>query len=144
MSEPVTVLYAQGEARVDDALAEGGDLWLHLADLTRASGWALKPEGACLGEVCVPLPAGRRNRFVRDDGRDARFNLPELARLLDMPVVADSATRTWCFGESAPARGKQLDSLMAPDFTLPDLGGGMHALSDYRGKKVFLVAWASW
>jgi hypothetical protein len=144
MSESVTVLYARGEARIDDALAEGGDLWLRLDDLTRASGWALKPEGACLGEVCVPLPAGRRGRFVRDDGPDARFNLPELARMLDMPVVADSTTRTWCFGESAPARGKQRESLKAPDFTLPDLEGRAHALSDYRGKKVFLVAWASW
>jgi peroxiredoxin len=33
---------------------------------------------------------------------------------------------------------------MAPDFTLPDLDGRMHSLSDYRGKKVFLLAWASW
>jgi hypothetical protein len=144
MSGPVTVLYAHGAARVDDALAEGGDLWLRLDDLTRASGWALKPEGACLGDVCVPLPAAPRNRYVRGHGPDARFNLPELARLLDMPVIADTTTRTWCFGESAPARGGQLDSLKAPDFTLPDLDGRMHALSGYRGKKVFLVAWASW
>lgn len=29
-------------------------------------------------------------------------------------------------------------------FTLPDLEGRPHALVDYRGKKVFLVFWASW
>jgi peroxiredoxin len=29
-------------------------------------------------------------------------------------------------------------------FTLPDLEGRPHALADYRGKKVFLVFWASW
>ena len=30
------------------------------------------------------------------------------------------------------------------DFTLPDLAGRPHRLSDHRGKKVLLVAYASW
>jgi hypothetical protein len=37
-----------------------------------------------------------------------------------------------------------LRSLEAPDFSLPDVAGRMHALSDHRGKKVLLVTWASW
>ena len=37
-----------------------------------------------------------------------------------------------------------LASSEAPDFELPDLDGRMHQLSDYRGRRVFLVAWASW
>ena len=32
----------------------------------------------------------------------------------------------------------------APDFTLPDLEGRLHSLSEHRGKKVLLVTWASW
>ena len=32
----------------------------------------------------------------------------------------------------------------APDFTLEDLAGNSHALSDYRGKIVFLNFWATW
>jgi peroxiredoxin len=35
-------------------------------------------------------------------------------------------------------------SLQAPDFTLPDLTGEMHSLTDYRGQKIFMIAWASW
>jgi peroxiredoxin len=35
-------------------------------------------------------------------------------------------------------------TLEAPDFTLPDLAGRMHTLSDHRGKKVLLIAYASW
>jgi len=40
--------------------------------------------------------------------------------------------------------GNRLRSLEAPDFTLPDLDGKLHSLSDYRGKKVLLMSWASW
>ena len=32
----------------------------------------------------------------------------------------------------------------APDFTLTDLAGKQHKLSDYRGKDVMLVFWATW
>ncbi|HIA47196.1 MAG TPA: redoxin domain-containing protein [Candidatus Hydrogenedentes bacterium] len=33
---------------------------------------------------------------------------------------------------------------MAPDFEIADRNGKMIRLSDYRGKKVLLVTWASW
>ena len=32
----------------------------------------------------------------------------------------------------------------APDFTLPDLGGQMVSLAEYKGKVVFLNIWATW
>lgn len=32
----------------------------------------------------------------------------------------------------------------APDFTLTDINGKKHTLSDYRGKDVMLVFWATW
>ncbi len=140
----VTVLYGEDATVAPDAIADRGDLWLRLDDLTRATGWVLKAEGACLGDVCVPIPEEQHGRFLRGTGDDARFNLPELARLLSMPVVADARTSTWCFGESAASRAEGADSLEAPDFRLPDLAGAMHSLSGSRGKKVFLVAWASW
>ena len=40
---------------------------------------------------------------------------------------------------SAPA-----DKSLAADFTLRDLDGKLHKLSDYRGKVVFLNFWATW
>ncbi len=33
---------------------------------------------------------------------------------------------------------------LAPDFTLTDIAGKDHKLSDYRGKNVLLVFWATW
>jgi hypothetical protein len=59
-------------------------------------------------------------------------------------VVHDAAHGVWSIGEAAPARRAAMESLEAPDFTLPDLDGRPHSLRDYRGKKVFLVSWASW
>ncbi len=32
----------------------------------------------------------------------------------------------------------------APDFTLTDINGKKHSLSDYRGKNVLIVFWATW
>ena len=142
---PVTVLCNNSDAVVRDARMDGGDLWLRLDDLTRASGWQLKAEGACLGDVCVPIPASRRDRFVRDEsGPEPRFNLAEFARLREMPSLIDESTETWCVVDSAKTRAQQMASLQAPDFTLPDLAGRMHSLTDYRGQKIFMVAWASW
>ena len=138
---PTTLLMnTNAPVEAPDAVAEGDALWLPVETLEARTGWALKPEGACRGEACVPLPRGREAEFARD----GRFNIAGLARHLGQPVLHDSPTSTWAIGESAEARAGALQSLQAPDFTLPDLAGRMHSLSDYRGKKVFLVSWASW
>jgi len=60
------------------------------------------------------------------------------------PVAIDREERAAYLGVSAADRARALSSLEAPDFTLPDLDGRLHALSAYRGKKVLLVAYASW
>ncbi len=117
-----------------------GGPWAPVAALHELSGWELKPEGACLGDLCVPLPPGRELEFVRDGW----FNLGALAAHLSQPVVYDAGTAAWCIGEAAATRAAELDSLVAPDFRLPDWQGVEHQLSDYRGRRVFLVSWASW
>ena len=140
MSE--TILYEERPPYLSAATAEGENLWVSASELAATAGWELRPEGACRGNVCVPIPRGREGEFLRDGS--ARFNLAALARLLGQPVVHDLPTGVWSFGESADARSTRMQSLRAPDFTLPDLDGRPHALADYRGKKVFLVFWASW
>ena len=60
------------------------------------------------------------------------------------PVALDEAEGAAYVGVAAADRGRQLASLEAPDFTLPDLDGRHHSLRDYRGNKVFLVAYGSW
>ena len=136
-----TVIYADQAAEIANASAQGDNLWMPLDEVGRATGWQLKPEGVCKGELCVPLPPHRRDEFVR---ADQSFNLAEFARHLGQAVVHDDAHAVWFFGEATETRRNHLLTLEAPDFTLPDIDGKMHSLSDYRGQKVLLLSWASW
>jgi hypothetical protein len=136
----VTLLTESGEHEVAGAEASTGALWVSANDARRATGWEAKPEGLCKGEICVPLPAGRDREFVAD----GRINLATLWGHLGQPAVRSERGHAWVLSESARERKAALASLEAPDFALPDPSGRMHRLSDYRGKKVFLVTWASW
>ena len=63
---------------------------------------------------------------------------------MDRPLALDAEERAAYLGTSAGDRGEALATLQAPDFTLADVEGKLHSLSDYRGKKILLVAYASW
>ena len=135
-----TLLTESGEFNAAEAEVAGDALWLSAADADAATGWVAKTEGLCRGEVCVPLPAGREGEFVRG----SRVNVAALWRHLGRSVAHSERGHVWALGGSARDRAATLQSLEAPDFTLPDASGRPHSLSDYRGKKVFLVTWASW
>jgi hypothetical protein len=135
-----TLLINTRATDVSSSAIEGDAIWLPIETLEAATGWSLKPEGACLDERCVPIPRGREAEFVRE----GRFNVAALAEYLDQPILHDPPHEVVAIGESAEGRADKLRTLQAPDFTLPDLEGQMHSLSDYRGRKVFLASWASW
>ena len=99
-------------------------------------GWAVKPEGACRGDVCVPLPAE-----ARLDGDRLRIDV--VAERFGAPVVHDDERGLWSVGP-ATVGGRALATAKAPELELPDLDGNVFRLSSLRGKKVLLVAWASW
>ena len=135
-----TILTEAGATDVAGAEAADESLWLPIEDVTRATGWKMKPEGLCRSEVCVPVPKDRDDQFVREGA----VNVAEFWRHIDSPVLHDLAGDTWMLGNSAGERAKALETLEAPDFTLPDLDGKPHSLSDYLGKRVFLTTWSSW
>jgi hypothetical protein len=135
-----TVIHEERETESARARVAGDELWLPKADVDRATGWTLKPEGLCREEICVPVPRGRDAEFVASDA----VNVGAFWRHMGRPVVRDAAGDTWVLGTSARDRARALEALQAPDFALPDLDGRMHALADQRGKKVLLVTWASW
>jgi len=122
--------------------ADADALWLAPEELARAGGWELKPEGLCRGSLCVPVRPGAS--WVRGEGTNLRVDLAGLSRHMGQPVAASSEHSAWSIGNAAADAADRLRSLDAPDFTLPDLDGRMHTLSSFRGRKVFLLAWASW
>lgn len=105
-------------------------------EFTRLTGWEIKPEGACRDDVCVPLPP-----LSRDDG--GRFDLSVVAERLGMPIAHDEAHRLWALGPRSGDR-RVLDSTRMPALVLPDFDGGAFDVATLRGRKVVLIAWASW
>ncbi len=113
----------------------GTGLWLSAADALHITGWELKPEGMCRGALCVPLPASATT--------PGEVDIAAFWAKLGAPVVSDGG-EVWSLGVAPQDRRAALETLEAPDFSLPDLDGRMHSLSDLRGKKTLLVTWASW
>lgn len=100
-------------------------------DFERGTGWALRPEGACRGDVCVPLTPGPQG----DD-----LEVAPLAEQLGMPIVRHS--RDLAALGPATLGGRALASAEAPDLVLPDFAGREFDLRSLRGQKVVLVAWS--
>jgi hypothetical protein len=98
------------------------------------TGWALKPEGACKGEVCVPLS--------KDALRGGKLDANILSERLGMPLIHDADAKVWCLGPES--LGHALTTTKAPDLELPDWQGKPFRLSSLRGKKVLIVTWSSW
>ncbi len=111
-------------------------LQVDLAEFERGTGWAIRREGACKDDRCVPLPG------PPPTAGGVRLDVPMIAGRLGMPLVHDETSGLWCLGPEAA--GRALESAKAPDLILPDAGGREFRLSSLRGNKVLLVAWASW
>jgi len=139
-----TALYLDRVVELEHVLADPTDLWVVPEDLTRINDFVLKPEGACLDDLCVPVRQDEDSAlFVRREDR-GWINVTELANRLRQPWVSDAVGRVWSFGLIPVTRSSFLESAVAPDFALPDRQGNLVRLSDFRGKKVMLLSWASW
>jgi hypothetical protein len=113
------------------------ELAVDAGEFEARTGWAIKPQGACKGEVCVPLPDG----VSLPDGR---LDPKVLAERLGMPLVTAEGRGVWALGPETAATGRSLTTAVAPDLELPDADGNVFRLSSLHGQKVLLVAWASW
>lgn len=105
------------------------------AALEARTGWHLEPQGLCRDDRCVPLP---------DDaaGEDGALDVAVVAERLGMPLVHDPDHGVWALGPEVT--GRALASAELPDLTLLDLEGREVRLRSSLGRKLLLVAWASW
>ena len=115
-----------------------GELGVNANDFARATGWTLKPEGLCKGEVCVPV----RDAAAMSDG--TAIDVAEFARVTGRNMVIDASRNVVAIGEQASSRAALMATLDAPNFTLPDINGNLVSLSDFANRKKLILAWSSW
>jgi hypothetical protein len=95
-------------------------------------------DSLCNDAMCIPL-ADEARWSRRRDRLDRPLPARSTGRWRSTPR---KAPRSWA---PPPASASQaLAAQHAPDFSLPDLDGRLHTLREHRGKKILLVAWASW
>lgn len=99
-------------------------------EFATATGWTIRPEGACRGDICVPLAKGNTDTV----------DVEAVAERLGMPLVRHDAGLA-ALGPSTVG-GRALVTAAAPELVLPDFDGNEFRLSSLRGRKVVLVAWA--
>ncbi len=97
-------------------------------EFQRLTGWEIKPQGACKGDICVPLP-------------DKAFDFVKTAECLGMALVEDPQEHVWTLGPET-LTGRALAGTDTADFSLPDLDGNEFRMSSLLGQKVLVVAWA--
>lgn len=130
---------AHGATEHVEVDASLGERWLMEPGAFEAlTGWTLKPEGMCRGEVCAPI-------YQRDAVlADGLVDLLGAAPIIGRSAVVDTQRGVAALGASATIRAEEMTSLRAPDFTLDDLNGQPVSLHNFEGRKVLLLAWSSW
>ena len=115
-----------------------GEVGVNADDFARATGWTLKAEGLCKGEICVPV----RESAAMSNGE--AIDIAEFARVTGRNVIIDADRNVLAMGEQASSRSASMATLDAPNFTLPDINGNLVSLSDFAKRKKLLLAWSSW
>jgi len=143
--ETVTVLALERVHTIQQAFVEGDHLWVSAAALSTLTGFALKPEGLCADEICVPLPRpGPDEAGWTQERADASFiDATAFAEHVGQPFTRSEDGSVWSFA-SVPLLESPLLTGQAPEFELQDREGNAVRLSDFRGSKVLLLTWASW
>ena len=129
-----TVLFQDQTVALEKIRPDPKDLWVRAADLPRINQFTVKPQGACRADMCIPIPKALKS--------GEWFNLTGFAQRLHQSYVTEEGV--WSFGEMQVTRGDFYRSRIAPEFAAPDRHGSLVHLSDFRGKKVLVVTWASW
>ena len=143
-AQAATVIAGGESFALEQTLPDVRHLWVTPEDFTRINGFVLKPEGACFEDICIPLRQNEDSElFVKRDGV-SWLNATAFADKVQQAYAKDGESGVWSFGQVPVTRKTFLESAIAPDFALKDREGNVVRLSDFRGKKVLLITWASW
>ena len=138
----ITILVADQVLTVEMALATEVDLWIPVDCVPHVTGFEVKPEGVCCGDICIPFPPDAE--WVVEHEGSRYFAVTQFAERIDQVVATEPGQRLWGFGQPQLGNTSPLVEGKAPEFTIADREGNPVSLSDFRGKKVLVLTWASW
>jgi peroxiredoxin len=138
----VTVLARENVLVVDRAMMSGDELLVPTDSVIAITGFQLKPQGLCAGEVCIAMPSDES--WIVEQGEKKYFNVSRFARRVNQVYAVDPEAKVWSFTAVPRPETSPLLAGQAPDFALEDRDGKLVRLSDFRGKKVLILTWASW
>jgi len=144
MSKKETIILANDQITKVTTFQDNSDtLWIKAVELKAATGFDLKKSGACYDplNICIPL---LEDGFVQEDADGQWLNVSKLAARLEQACVSNEDKTVWSLGLIPAARKAMLASSIAPDFEIADIKGETIRLSDFKGKKVLIVTWATW
>lgn len=139
----MTTIIANNQVVEVKTLSLNNVLWINESDLKQSVGFDLKPSGACYPklDICIPL---FEEGYKYQDENGVWLNMSKLTETLEMSCVSNTGRTVWSIGIIPQERQQLLETGIAPDFEIEDIYGNLIRLSDFRGKKVLIVTWATW
>lgn len=139
----MTTLIAHNQSSIIKTRPIKDELWIHADDVHKSTGFEIKPSGVCYSklDICIPL---LDQGYTFEDEKGLWLNLSKLANTLDMACVSNTDKTVWSLGIIPQERTKLLETGMAPDFEIEDIHGNTIKRSDFLGKKILIVTWATW
>lgn len=137
---PIVVLASDQRFKLAGATVHDGHLRIPLQRIEAITGFTRKAEGLCTSTICIPT----EKSWFGGKGENGWFDLTLFAKAAGMALVAEAEHRAWSLSPANAVLAGGLAAGKAPDFGLPDRKGKTVRLSDFRGKKVLILTWASW
>ncbi len=100
--------------------------------------------GLCLDDFCVPMSNQGDVPNIIPSGSHTYLSISHFIEALDGAVVYEESRAVLLLDFQTRVRGNRSETSGPIDFTLPSMDGDSISLSDYRGERVVLFAWASW
>ncbi|MFQ5603331.1 MAG: peroxiredoxin family protein [bacterium] len=100
--------------------------------------------GICLNEICIPFSKNTGETSIQFQHGQEYVPARHLVKALNGHIVWDAEQAELLLSlRPYQSESGQLNTAVS-DFTLPDMQDNPVAISDFKGKKVIVFAWASW
>ena len=132
-----------------NVIADNHDLYVPFSELTNAFQITRKSlpsgnVGVCVADLCVPMQTGEKTEKIKVIDGTEYVPLGSFLDAITAQYVRSENKETFIFDVSSRQNESNEGFDSPQDFSLPTMTGEEVQLSDYRGKKVILFAWASW